>query len=193
MKSNLYLRSCFASASLNCELDESTLWRIEDQLAQQQHMSHDKATSRSRPAYRVLIVEADHEIASALQSNFERAGLQVQVAKNSTQILDIFRAHTPHLVLLDSTISGIETDSLCRSMRASCDVPIMFIANDTSALHESNFRSGLDSFALKRFGADLLAARVIAHLRWVYRCEHGHIYRKQDPAQAIHNHGRADS
>lgn len=135
-----------------------------------------------RPAYRVLVVEDDPHIGRLLLVNLNRAGLDARLALDGQAGLESFRDHPPHLVLLDLMMPVMDGFQVCEKIRAESQVPIVIMTARLEPVHRMRgFRLGADDYVLKPFDPQLLVARLIAHLRRVYRYDNGHIRRKDTP------------
>ncbi len=148
--------------------------------------SRDQSQAR-RPAYKVLVVEDDPHIGRLLLVNLNRAGLEARLALDGAAGLESFHEHPPHLVLLDLMMPVMDGFQVCEKIRAQSPMPIIIMTARLEPVHRMRgFRLGADDYVLKPFDPQLLVARVIAHLRRVYRYEGGHIRRKDviEPAEA---------
>jgi CheY-like chemotaxis protein len=145
--------------------------------------SNEHTASTPRPSYRVLVIEDDVHIAKLISVNLTRAGVESRSAFNGQAGLEEFKNHPPHLVLLDLMMPVLNGFQVCEKLRALSVVPIVIMTARLEPIHQMRgFRLGADDFVLKPFDPQLLVARVIAHLRRVYRYNNGHIYRREDHA-----------
>jgi DNA-binding response OmpR family regulator len=136
-------------------------------------------SATKRPSYRVLVIEDDPHIARLILVNLNRAGLEGRCALEGAAGLEAFRDHPPHLVLLDLMMPVMDGFQVCEKIRAKSSVPIIIMTARLEPIHQMRgFRLGADDYVLKPFDPQLLVARVIAHLRRVYRYDNGHIQRK---------------
>ena len=110
---------------------------------------------------RVLLVEDDDRVASALVPALIRRGLTVRRLAQGGGVLDLL-ADTD-VVLLDLTLPDMDGMTLCRQIRARSDVAIIVV----SARGEVDDRilglhAGADDYLVKPYDIDELMARVIA-------------------------------
>jgi DNA-binding response OmpR family regulator len=125
------------------------------------------------------VIEDDPHIARLILVNLTRAGLESRLALNGAAGLESFHAHPPHLVLLDLMMPIMDGFQVCEKVREQSQVPIVIMTARLEPIHQMRgFRLGADDYVLKPFDPQLLVARVIAHLRRVYRYDNGHIHRK---------------
>jgi CheY-like chemotaxis protein len=149
------------------------------------YKNRDNVQAAQRPAYRVLIIEDDAHIARLIAVNLTRVGLESRLALNGGDGLDAFRDYPPHLVLLDLMMPVMDGFQVCEKLRAESEVPIVIMTARLEPIHQMRgFRLGADDFVLKPFDPQLLVARVIAHLRRVYRYNQGRVQRKEAAGDA---------
>ena len=85
------------------------------------------ATSRST---RVLLVEDEPLTAEVFARSLQRAGIQVDVARDGLQALRHLRDHTPSLLVLDMSLPALSGASVVRELRASGspDLPVVVVS-----------------------------------------------------------------
>lgn len=116
---------------------------------------------------RVLIVEDERPLASALREALEGMGHAVDVAMDGERAEELLSAFPYDLAVLDVMLprrSGLE---VCRYARArGLDLPILMLtARDTLSDKVSGLDAGADDYMVKPFELDELLARVRALLR----------------------------
>jgi two-component system, OmpR family, response regulator len=117
-------------------------------------------------ASKVLIVEDDSNLLSALSYSLNKEGYNVVTAVDGAEALVKFRGEKPELVLLDimlPTLSGLE---VCRIIRKESTIPIILLtarAEETDKI--TGFDLGADDYVTKPFSMRELMARVRALLR----------------------------
>ena len=117
-------------------------------------------------AISVLIVEDDHNIAELLQMYLEKEGYAVTVAADGGQGLTKFRAIKPDLVLLDVMMPVMDGWTVCRTIRAESQTPvIMLTAKSETDDKVTGLRAGADDYITKPFEMKEVLARVEAVLR----------------------------
>ena len=119
--------------------------------------------------YRILIVEDDPGIASAIA---ERAGvweLEPHVIEDFHDVLSEFRAFAPHLVIMDIALPFFNGYHWCRKIRAESQTPILFLSSAADNLNMiMAMDMGADDFLAKPFDLELLFAKMNALLRRSY-------------------------
>jgi len=120
--------------------------------------------------FRILVVEDDTDVTRLMHQCLSGAGFDCRCASDGNSGLDIFKSFNPHLVLLDLMMPGVDGEQVCLQMREVSNVPIIILtANDMENTQLRVFKIGADDFIAKPFSLKPLVARVVAHLRRVYR------------------------
>jgi len=118
-------------------------------------------------ADRILIIEDQADIGSALAEHLRIEGFTVDVALTGEAGLDSAVSETPDLVILDLMLPGVSGETVLRTLRSDgVTAPVLIL----SARHEEvdkvhGFRLGADDYVTKPFGLLELLARVHALLR----------------------------
>lgn len=120
--------------------------------------------------FRILVVEDDQNIARLILTTLTRAGFECRYAPDGNEGLTAFRSGDPHLVLTDIMMPGMNGQELVVKIRETSTVPIiMMTAADSEAAQIQGFKGGADDYVPKPFNPKMMTARIIAHLRRVYR------------------------
>ena len=114
----------------------------------------------------VLVVEDDRNIAELLLMYLEKEGYVVTLAFDGSQGLNKFRTLHPDLVLLDVMMPVMDGWSVCRSIRAESDTPvIMLTAKSETDDKVTGLKAGADDYITKPFEMKEVLARIEAVLR----------------------------
>ena len=117
-------------------------------------------------AISVLIVEDDSHISELLRIYLEKEGYAVTVAADGGKGLEKFRAIHPDMVLLDVMRPVMDGWTLCRTIRAESQTPIiMLTAKGETEDKITGLRSGADDYITKPFEMREVLARIEAVLR----------------------------
>ena len=117
-------------------------------------------------AISVLVVEDDRNIAELLQMYLEKEGYAVTVAADGGQGLAKFRSLQPDLVLLDVMMPVMDGWTVCRTIRAESQTPvIMLTAKGETDDKIMGLKSGADDYITKPFEMREVLARIEAVLR----------------------------
>lgn len=121
-------------------------------------------------AIRILIVEDEPDIARLIAVTLGPMRLDLRMATTGLEALQAFEQIQPHLVLLDIMLPGLDGRQVCAKIRETSTVPvIMMTAMDSEEAQLDGLKAGADDYISKPFAPKLLAARVAAQLRRVYR------------------------
>ncbi len=124
---------------------------------------------------RILAVEDDERIRSAVKLALEDEGWTVDEAGSGEEAIEIFARATPDVVLIDIMLPGIDGFELCRTLRRTSDVPIVMVTarNDTHDV-VAGLEAGADDYLTKPFAPKELSARIRALLRRIRPITTGH-------------------
>ena len=115
---------------------------------------------------RILIVEDDDHIRTALKLMFEGEGFDVDDAPTGELGVALFSRMTSDVAIVDVMLPGMTGFQTCEAIRSSSDVPIVIVsARDETADVVLGLESGADDYVTKPFVPEELLARVRAHLR----------------------------
>ncbi len=117
---------------------------------------------------RILVVDDEPKIASALAVLLRSVGYAVNVQPNGAAAIAQLPAFLPDLVLLDVTMPGMDGYAVCRHIRGQeVYTPIiMLTARDETAEKVAGLESGADVYMTKPFDSGELLAQIKALLRF---------------------------
>jgi two-component system OmpR family response regulator len=112
-------------------------------------------------AHRILVVDDDAHIRDVICFALEKAGMATVAARDGVQALARFRAEPPSLIVLDIGMPEMDGLEVCRQVRRSSDVPILFLsARDDEVDRVLGLELGADDYVTKPFSPRELVARV---------------------------------
>ena len=115
---------------------------------------------------KILIVEDEISFSEALAFLLGKEGFEVSVAEDGQQAVDKFSKEGADLILLDLMIPVISGIEVCRTIRATSQVPIiMLTAKDAEIDKVVGLELGADDYVTKPYSSRELIARIKAVLR----------------------------
>jgi two-component system OmpR family response regulator len=117
-------------------------------------------------AHRILVADDDPHIRDVICFALEKAGMTTVVAKDGAEAIAKFDAEKPEFVVLDIGMPEADGLEVCRHIRKSSTVPILFLsARDEEIDRVLGLELGGDDYVTKPFSPRELVARVKVILR----------------------------
>jgi two-component system OmpR family response regulator len=117
-------------------------------------------------AHRILIVDDEGHIREVIRVALKKAGMDVIEARDGKEALSRFAADRPDLIVLDIGMPEFDGLDVCREIRKTSDVPILFLsARDEEIDRILGLEIGGDDYVTKPFSPRELVARVNVILR----------------------------
>jgi two-component system, OmpR family, response regulator len=109
----------------------------------------------------ILVVDDDAHIREVVEFALVNAGFEVAQASDGQQALSSFRHSIPDLVILDITMPEIDGLAVCREIRKTSDLPILFLSSRSDEIDRVvGLEIGGDDYVTKPFSPRELVARV---------------------------------
>jgi len=117
-------------------------------------------------SHKILVVDDDPHIRQVLTFALAKAGMETSEAGDGEAALAEIEARRPDLVVLDINMPRIDGLEVCRRLRASGDLPILFLSSrDDEVDRVVGLELGGDDYVVKPFSPREVVARVSAILK----------------------------
>jgi len=116
----------------------------------------------------IVVVDDHRDIRDLVGKYLSQQGYRISVADSGTALKRLLERSAPDLVILDIMMPGEDGLSICRELRRSMELPIIFLtamADDTDRI--IGLELGADDYLIKPFNPRELLARIRAVLRRV--------------------------
>lgn len=114
----------------------------------------------------IVVIEDDTSIADLLDLYLRQAGYRVLQAPTGERGIELITQHQPSLAVLDIGLPGIDGLEVCRRIRATSSLPVLFLtARDGEIDRVIGLELGADDYVTKPFSPREIVARVKAILR----------------------------
>ena len=114
----------------------------------------------------ILVVDDDPHIRDVIRFALGKAGHATRVARDGDEALAEFGREPPRLIVLDVGLPGVDGLEVCRRVRRTSDVPILFLSSrDEEIDRVLGLEIGGDDYVTKPFSPRELVARVGIILR----------------------------
>jgi len=114
----------------------------------------------------IMVVDDDQDLAEMLGIVLTGAGYEVDLVNSGDQVMPIFQAQKPDLVLLDVMLPGLSGIEVAKEIRTHSMVPIVMLTakGDTQDV-VLGLEAGADDYMIKPFNPSELLARIKVRLR----------------------------
>ena len=124
------------------------------------------AVGESASERSVVVIEDDPSIADLIEMYLRRAGFRVLQAATGERGLQLIEQQRPVIVLLDIGLPDIDGFEVCRRIRATSTLPVLFLtARDGEIDRVLGLELGADDYVTKPVSPREVVARVHAILR----------------------------
>ncbi|PPD43337.1 MAG: two-component system response regulator CreB [Methylobacter sp.] len=134
---------------------------------------------------KILIADDDQHIRDVISFALEKAGMQVALAEDGRQVLDIFSAQAFDLVVLDINMPEFDGLEVCREIRKTSETPILFLSSRDDEIDRIlGLEIGGDDYVTKPFSPRELVARINVILKRTQAIP------KPCPSESVLQHGK---
>lgn len=111
---------------------------------------------------RILVIEDEAHIADGIRLNLSLKGHDVKVAQDGVRGLEIWRSHSPDLIILDIMLPMLDGFSVLKTIRQEDEkIPILILsARGDTQDKVKGLRYGVDDYLAKPFDLDEFLLRV---------------------------------
>lgn len=116
---------------------------------------------------KILIIEDEWKMRNLIKVHLSARGeYEWFEAADGKDALELFRAHTFDLVILDIMLPGMDGWEICRNIRSFSAVPILMLTARSEVQDRvKGLQMGADDYLIKPFAPEELMARITALLR----------------------------
>ncbi|TGV91487.1 response regulator, partial [Mesorhizobium sp. M2D.F.Ca.ET.145.01.1.1] len=116
--------------------------------------------------HHILVADDDPHIREVICFALEKAGMKTAAVADGAAALQAIERRTPDLVVLDIGMPEMDGLEVCRRLRHTSDVPVLFLsARDEEIDRILGLEMGGDDYVTKPFSPRELVARVNVILR----------------------------
>lgn len=114
----------------------------------------------------ILIVEDEPDLAALIADYVRAAGYEALVIGDGAAALAHIQQQVPRLIVLDLTLPGLDGITLCGTVRARSEVPIIMVTARVEEIDRLlGLETGADDYLCKPFSPRELVARIKSVLR----------------------------
>jgi two-component system, OmpR family, response regulator MtrA len=114
----------------------------------------------------IMVVDDDQDLAEMLGIVLTGAGYEVDLVSRGDEVMPLFAAQNPDLVLLDVMLPGLNGVEVCKLIRENSMVPIVMLsAKGDKQDVVAGLEAGADDYMVKPFDPAELVARMKVRLR----------------------------
>lgn len=111
----------------------------------------------------ILLVEDNKELAKLIQAFLNKEGFSCYHKTNGEQALNWLKDNSPHVILLDIMLPGMDGFAFCQAVRHISQIPIFIMsARSTKSDQLMGFELGADDYIEKPVDPDILVAKIKA-------------------------------
>lgn len=114
---------------------------------------------------KILIADDEHKIVMTLEYAFRKAGYEIFIARDGTEVLEILKEQIPDLILLDimmPNLDGYSTLSEIKKNEKYQNIKVIFLSAKTSEKDiNKGLEMGADAYVTKPYSIKKLTEKVV--------------------------------
>lgn len=115
---------------------------------------------------KILLVEDEERMQEVIMDYFKIKGCEIYCASNGFEALEQVEQMKFDLILLDIMMPRLDGFSVCKQIRQTLDVPIIFVtAKEDDEAHLKGYALGADDYITKPFSPSILYAKSMALIK----------------------------
>lgn len=113
---------------------------------------------------KILIADDEHKIIMTLEYAFRKAGYEVFIARDGSEVLELLKTEIPDMILLDIMMPKVDGFTTLKEIKGQDnlkDIKIIFLsAKNNPADIEKGLKMGADDYITKPYSIKKLTERV---------------------------------
>ena len=131
--------------------------------------------------YHILVVEDEQNIRKIVKDYLKTSGIRVTEAEDGDIALKYLQSQAFDLILLDVMLPKVSGWELCKVIKNTTNIPVLFLTARGSEEDELNgFGLGADDYIIKPFKPSVLIARIQRFLQYYDQPNHQEVIRYGD-------------
>ena len=114
---------------------------------------------------KILIVDDEPNIVMSLEYTFKKQGVEVFIARDGSEALEILKHHIPNVVLLDimmPNVDGFQTLTQIKNTDSLKDTKVVFLtAKNKASDIEKGLKLGADKYLTKPFSVKKIVSEIL--------------------------------
>ncbi len=119
----------------------------------------------------ILVVDDEDDLRKVLDFNLRNSGFETLLASTGQEALDLAKAHSPDLILLDIMLPDMQGTQVCQELKtntATREIPVVMVSARGEEIDRVvGFELGADDYVTKPFSVREVVLRVRAILKRV--------------------------
>ena len=113
---------------------------------------------------KILIADDEHKIIMTLEYTFRKAGYEVFIARDGSEVLELLKEETPDIILLDIMMPMVDGFATLEQIRKDANLQhtkVMFLsAKNKESIIEKGLALGADAYMTKPFSIKKVVEKV---------------------------------